>query len=196
MNLFIDINAILGIAHVPDALIPVSKAEWLELNDVYPEHCYGDPDSVHERSTYGNVPQTISAYRVDITSMFGLTCLKEANLVLKDQWLAIAALPEMRPFCKGGESKGFLAKKADAEITEPSVYDNWISVIHFNCGPETDEFGRRAALREHVLRDWKDDNRSAKEFTECEKYAIGKGDVLLCKEKGSEILVLVDITYE
>ena len=103
MHLFIDLTAALGLKGVPNALIAVSKEQWLELNEIWPEHCYGDPESVSDRYTYDAAPRTASTYRVDITGLFGLSCLKEGNPVLKDQCLAIAKNPDWRPFCFGNE---------------------------------------------------------------------------------------------
>ena len=193
MNLFIDINAILSISsdEAPNALIAVSKAQWLELETLYPEHCYGDPASVEDRHAYGSPPQSVSAYRIDITGMFGLACMKEANIVLKDQWLAIAAIPAMRPYCKGGEPKTAQPKSRSIDpLQRPKNYDNWFSAVEYEA-TGLNEFGHNYASRKKLIANWVEEGRNYPTFKACENWAINRGDVLLSLENG-EWLVIID----
>ena len=193
MHLLVNLTAILDLKDIADPLIHVSPDLWDDLNDTYPEHCYGNSSAFDSRtylasgSGYSDIPYH---YRVDLRGILGWVGHKEAVAVSKDQWMAIASNPEWRKFCFGGETKSVLAKKQDTS-EKPRDYDNWLSGIDYVC-KLTDEFGRKYVRRKVALDNWKDEGRSAKDFAACEAYAIAKGDLFITRENGFEFLVLTE----
>jgi len=85
-------------------------------------------------------------------------------------------------------------KPKDDYSPRPKLYDNWFSAIEYAC-KTTDEFGRRSVARKTAIDSWKDEGRSAKEFTDCETYAIAKGEILVAREGSTALLVIGDISY-
>ena len=190
MHLLVNLTAILDLKDITDPLVYVGPSLWRQLNVYHPDHCYGDPD---EFSGVG-VADAPWHYQVDLRSILGLKGRKEAVAVSKDQWLEIVKNPSYRAFCFGGETKGVLAKKQEQYVsTRPRGYDNWLAGVEYACG--SDAFGRRYVPRRVALDNWKEEFRSAKDFSSCESYAVAKGDVIHSREGDTVLLVIGDGSY-
>ena len=129
VHLLVDLMSILHLDNAPNALVPVSKTQWLGLYKKWPQHCYGNPEAAVENHPYGNTPNSISAYRVDISGMLGLPGIREGNLVLKDQWMVLFGDAKYREFCFGGESRSVTSKKSAAASIPLKRYDNWLLTL-------------------------------------------------------------------